>query len=89
MHARSGFNVALCSEADKTDWDNFLKEKQGTFYQLYGWKTIMEQEFGHRTFYLVAKESANIVGIIPQTYLVPIPGRRCNLNAHDEVLLLT
>jgi FemAB-related protein (PEP-CTERM system-associated) len=36
-----------------------------TFFHRIGWREILEQEFGHRTHYLVAERGDEIVGILP------------------------
>ncbi|MGV6806345.1 MAG: FemAB family XrtA/PEP-CTERM system-associated protein [bacterium] len=48
------------------EWDAFVNNTQGgTFFHLAGWKRVLEQAFGHRTFYLFAKKNGEIVGILP------------------------
>jgi serine/alanine adding enzyme len=36
-----------------------------SLYHLYGWRHVIEETFGHRTFYLSAVENSRIVGVFP------------------------
>jgi len=47
-------------------WDNYvMQHPDGTFFHLSGWQKIVEQAYGHDTFYLLAKHGETIVGILP------------------------
>lgn len=51
---------------DATAWDEFvLNCPTATFFHRAGWKTVIEQTFGHRTHYLLAEQNAAICGILP------------------------
>ncbi len=47
-------------------WDGYVQQAPAaTFFHRAGWKTVLEQAFGHRTYFLYAQEGAAIVGILP------------------------
>ncbi len=52
------------SDADR--WDNYVfSHEQATFFHRIGWKTVIEQSFGHKTYYLMAEAGENLIGILP------------------------
>ena len=60
--------VALLTPADVEKWDAFVEDcPQATFFHRAGWKTVIEQAFGHRTHYLLAQRNGAIVGVLPLT----------------------
>lgn len=48
-------------------WDRYvLNHAMASGYQLMGWRRVMEQAFGHRTFYLMARdEHEQVCGVLP------------------------
>lgn len=47
-------------------WDRFVRSCDGwTHFHLYGWKSVIEDTFGHKTFYLAAHEDDRISGVLP------------------------
>ena len=47
-------------------WDAFvLAHPDGTFFHRAAWATIIEQAFGHRTFYAFAERDGAITGVLP------------------------
>ena len=51
---------------DRGDWDRFVTaHPEGTFFHLSGWKTIIEEVFHHRTWFLYTKRDGEIVGVLP------------------------
>ncbi|MBK1640336.1 peptidoglycan bridge formation protein FemAB [Chromatium okenii] len=48
-------------------WDAFVEQHaEGTFFHLAGWKTVLEQAFGHKAYYLFAESTTGeIQGILP------------------------
>jgi FemAB-related protein (PEP-CTERM system-associated) len=47
-------------------WDDYvLRTPSATFFHRAGWKTVLEQAFGHRTCFLYAEDQHGIVGILP------------------------
>jgi FemAB-related protein (PEP-CTERM system-associated) len=63
--------VRLYREDDRARWDNYAQEQpEASCYHLAGWKDVIEQSFGHTTFYLLAEGNAReIAGILPLVQL--------------------
>jgi FemAB-related protein (PEP-CTERM system-associated) len=62
--------IELYSEGGES-WDAFVAfHPDSTNYHLYGWRDVIEKSFGHRVFYLVARNGNNeIRGILPLAYM--------------------
>ena len=52
-------------------WDRYvLNHSMGSGYQLMGWRRVVERAFGHRTFYLMARdEHEQVRGVLPLVLL--------------------
>ncbi len=51
---------------DASAWDEFVQNcPTATFFHRSGWKTVIEQIFGHRTHYLLVEQDGVIHGILP------------------------
>ncbi|MEO8133049.1 MAG: FemAB family XrtA/PEP-CTERM system-associated protein [Betaproteobacteria bacterium] len=47
-------------------WDEFVAAcTDATFFHRAGWKTVIEQAFGHRTYFLYAEANGRIEGVLP------------------------
>jgi FemAB-related protein (PEP-CTERM system-associated) len=58
--------VAELRPADLACWDEFVaRSPEATFFHRAGWKTVIEQAFRHRTYYLYAESDGRIEGILP------------------------
>ena len=64
----------LLAETDEQAWDHFVATRpNATAYHQIGWKKVIEQAFGHRTYYLLAEdEQQAITGILPLVHLESI-----------------
>jgi len=52
--------------ADFSRWDDFVSGcEEATFFHRAGWKTVIEQAFGHRTCFLYAEAGGGIEGVLP------------------------
>ena len=52
--------------ADAGRWDAYVSRcASATFFHRIGWRTILEEEFRHRTHYLLAERGGAIVGVLP------------------------
>ena len=61
-----GIRVAQLQPAGFTRWDQFVADcSEATFFHRAGWKTVIEQVFGHRTCFLFAEADGRIEGILP------------------------
>ena len=51
---------------DKARWDAFvLTCPDATFFHRAGWQAVIEQAFGHKTWFLYAESAGQIVGVLP------------------------
>ena len=65
----SGVCMALAihqlSDKDVSQWDEYvLKTPAATFFHRAGWKTVLQQAFGHQPYFLYAEHEGEIVGIL-------------------------
>jgi FemAB-related protein (PEP-CTERM system-associated) len=52
--------------ADTRRWDAFVRAcPQATFFHRAGWLGMLEQQFGHRGFFLYAEQDGEIAGVLP------------------------
>ena len=52
--------------ADAPAWEAFVARcPEATFFHRIGWRTLLEQEFRHRTHYLLAERSGALCGVLP------------------------
>lgn len=56
----------LCDWSDQERWDSFvMNATDGTVCHLFAWKAVIEQAYGHRTFYLAACDRSGLRGVLP------------------------
>lgn len=60
-------NIRLYDNSDCTAWDGYVKNHpEGTFFHLSDWKKVVEESFGHKSYYLIAEGyPGRIAGIFP------------------------
>ncbi|HRD65452.1 MAG TPA: FemAB family PEP-CTERM system-associated protein [Candidatus Competibacter sp.] len=63
--------MVFLSESDKNRWNAFVQAADdATCYHQAGWKEVIENTFGHKTFYLISEDgSKKIKGILPLVQL--------------------
>ncbi|MSN27152.1 MAG: FemAB family PEP-CTERM system-associated protein [Geobacter sp.] len=63
-------NIQLYND-EGTEWDDFVTSQlESTNYHQYGWRKVVEQSFGHKTFYLEARNAGNdICGVLPLVHM--------------------
>jgi len=58
--------VETLTDAQTARWDTFVETcESATFFHKSGWKTVLEQAFGHRTHFLYAEQDGEIRGVLP------------------------
>jgi FemAB-related protein (PEP-CTERM system-associated) len=58
--------IRAASSDDLPRWDAYVRAApSASFFHLSGWKTAVEQAYGHDCPYLLAEEGGTIVGILP------------------------
>jgi FemAB-related protein (PEP-CTERM system-associated) len=64
--ARSSLAVRAFRNEDAARWEAYVERAPAaTFFHRIGWREIIEQEFHHRTHYLIAERDGDIVGVLP------------------------
>src|SRR5580704_12736917 len=56
------------TELDKEGdlWEAYIRrDPQASFYHRLGWREVIRRSFGHRAWYLVAQDGAEIRGALP------------------------
>ncbi|NBC32098.1 MAG: FemAB family PEP-CTERM system-associated protein [Alphaproteobacteria bacterium] len=54
--------------ADSARWDAYVEgHPQGSFFHLAGWRTVLGEGLGHRTFYALAERDGVLTGVLPLT----------------------
>ncbi|MGZ8161471.1 MAG: hypothetical protein ACXWTT_01240 [Methylobacter sp.] len=62
--------IKILDEANFTRWDSFVQETDdATFFHQLGWKTVIENAFGHKTYYLYSEIDGKISGILPLVHI--------------------
>lgn len=58
------------AERDRAAWATFVQTcSDATFFHRIEWRDIIEDVFGHRTHYLLAERSGQIVGVLPLAHV--------------------
>ncbi|NEX64181.1 FemAB family XrtA/PEP-CTERM system-associated protein [Noviherbaspirillum galbum] len=58
--------IRLLTPADRERWDAFVMgSTKATFFHRAGWQQVIEQAFGHRTWFYYAESGGEIVGVLP------------------------
>jgi FemAB-related protein (PEP-CTERM system-associated) len=58
--------VRTLESAEHARWDKFvLACPEATFFHRAGWKKVIEEVFGHRTWFLMAESHGRIQGVLP------------------------
>ena len=54
------------AQGDAARWEAYVERApEATFFHRIGWRTLIEEEFRHRTHYLVAERGGRMVGVLP------------------------
>ena len=62
--------VSELQPGEEGEWDRFVTSSpEGVFYQLTGWKSIVERVLGHRCFLLAARSEGKITGVFPISWV--------------------
>lgn len=62
----SGLQLKLLRVADRSRWDAFVRRcPDATFFHLSGWQRVIEDAFGHRTWFYYAEQDGEIAGVLP------------------------
>lgn len=63
--AKEPLVVRLMQSNDVARWDAFVTAcPEATFFHRSGWKTVIEQAFGHKTWFFLAEQGGEIKGVL-------------------------
>jgi FemAB-related protein (PEP-CTERM system-associated) len=63
-------HVGCLRDANDLEWDHYVRAQPlATFFHLSGWKAVVEESLNHACYYLVARQAAKIVGVLPLTHV--------------------
>lgn len=58
--------VFLAEDSQDKAWNDFvLNSSKATFFQHAGWQDVIGKTYGHKPYYLAAKENGDVKGILP------------------------
>ena len=59
-------NVSLAGQRDTKAWDDYVGGHPDSFYCLTtAWRDVVEAVYGHRSYYLMAREGTALRGVLP------------------------
>lgn len=62
--------IQLLQAADASRWDDYVMAAgDAGFFHLSAWQQVIEQAFGHDTYYYYAEQAGRITGILPLTHI--------------------
>jgi FemAB-related protein (PEP-CTERM system-associated) len=62
----AGIQVSLLRPSESRRWDEFVARcPDATFFHRAGWRTVIEEVFGHKTFFLLAARGGDVLGVLP------------------------
>jgi hypothetical protein len=63
--------IVQIRQEERAAWDTYAaSHKESTNYHQYGWREVVENSFGHRTYYLAARNDRNeICGVLPLVHM--------------------
>ncbi len=60
------FTIRSVEQDDQKPWDEYvLSHLDSSPYHLWAWKEAVEQVYGHQTYYLLAEDHSQLVGVLP------------------------
>jgi FemAB-related protein (PEP-CTERM system-associated) len=90
--------VRELTRQDDERWDAFVRETPGGLpLQLSGWRDVMRETYGYRTYYLLAEEDGFLRGVLPLfavsslltgKRLMTMPGGLCAVDESAATMLL-
>jgi FemAB-related protein (PEP-CTERM system-associated) len=62
----SSFEILVCDAEERSDWDEFVQLfPEATVCHLFHWRSIIQEAYGHRPIYLMAKGDTRVRGVLP------------------------
>lgn len=62
--------IKILDDSSVKQWDDFVENSaSATFFHQAGWKEVIEQAFGHKTYFLYTEDEGKITGILPLVHI--------------------
>ena len=62
----SEVSCELCTDSGREEWDDYVRSRStATIGHLYGWRTVIEQAYGHASIYVLARRDGTVRGVLP------------------------
>ena len=62
--------VSILKNSEAIEWSSYVESRpDATFYHRLEWRGVMERNFGHSTYYLVARDGSAVVGLLPLVFV--------------------
>ncbi len=62
----TGMSVRLAGDRDRESWDAFVGGRaEATFFHQFGWRRVVDQGLGHRTWFLLGERGGHIEAVLP------------------------
>lgn len=62
--------ITRVTEADSKKWDSYVAAyNQATPYHLSKWQAVVEDSYGHQSYFLMAKSGPDVVGVLPLVHM--------------------
>lgn len=59
-------NIVLCNGRERTAWETFVQNAPGaTICHHFLWQSVIQAAYGHRSFYLLARDGERVQGVLP------------------------
>lgn len=92
-------DILELDQTNESSWDEYLSHStQAIPFHLAGWKEVMEEVFGQKTYYLLARDGDDIAGVLPLlhiksilsgNFLTSLPGGLCAENETAALALFS
>lgn len=62
--------ITKATPANQLEWDSFVQTTPNTSpYHMFAWGTAITEAYGHKPYYLMAKQNSKLLGILPLIHL--------------------
>lgn len=66
MVPENSSEIVLCDAKSQDVWDEYVRNSSSaTFCHQFAWRSVIEQAYGHRTFYFMIRQDQVVRGIMP------------------------
>ena len=63
-------NISQITDSDRDAWNQYVdRAADATFFHLVEWQTIFDDVLGHKTYYLLAKQGMEVIGVFPLVHV--------------------